>query len=120
MDAGYKYVYLIDYERHTYTNLKDEDYTVNLAPGRYDKRFALRIGGYSIQDESGKRTYTIFVLDGTLHVHGLLKGDYITVFAPSGQLITQAYSSGASFTTPLPIVSGYVVKVNDHTQKVIR
>ena len=51
---------------------------------------------------------------------GLLKGDYITVFAPSGQLITQAYSSGASFTTPLPIVSGYVVKVNDHTQKVIR
>lgn len=118
--AGYKYVYLIDYERHTYTNLQDEDYTVNLAPGRYDKRFALRIGGYSIQDESGKRTYTIFVLDGTLHVHGLLKGDYITVFAPSGQLITQAYSSGASFTTPLPIVSGYVVKVNDHTQKVIR
>ena len=118
--AGYKYVYLIDYERHTYTNLQDEDYTVNLAPGRYDKRFALRIGGYSIQDELGKRTYTIFVLNGTLHVHGLLKGDYITVFAPSGQLITQAYSSGASFTTPLPIVSGYVVKVNDHTQKVIR
>ena len=118
--AAYRYVWLIDYERRSYTNLKEGDYTVELPQGRHDNRFALRIGGYPIQGGDGKRQYTIFVLDGTLHVHGLLKGDYITVFAPSGQLITQAYSSGASFTTPLPIISGYVVKVNDHTQKVIR
>ena len=118
--ADYRYVWLIDYDRHSYTNLLNEDYSVELPEGHHDGRFALRIGGYPINGKDGQRQYTIFVLDGTLHVHGLLKGDHVSVFSPSGQLITQAYSAGASFTTPLPIVSGYVVKVNDHTQKVIR
>ncbi|MBQ7530877.1 MAG: hypothetical protein IJT12_04155, partial [Paludibacteraceae bacterium] len=118
--APYNYVWLIDYDRRSYTNLKEGDYTVELTAGHHDRRFALRIGGYPIQDKDGRRQYTIFVLDGTLHIHGLLKGDHITVYSPSGQLITQAYSSGASFTSPLPVVSGYVVKVNDHTQKVLR
>ena len=118
--SQYKYVYLIDYERHSYVNLLDNDYTVDLEPGRYDKRFALRIGGYSIQDEWGKRTYTVFVQNGDLHVHGLVRGDHVTVVAPSGQLVAQGYSSGASFVTPLPVVSGYVVKVNDYAQKVLR
>jgi hypothetical protein len=49
-----------------------------------------------------------------------VQGDFITVFAPTGQLVTKAYSTGSTFTTPLPIESGYVVKVNDYTQKVLR
>ncbi|MBR0309401.1 MAG: hypothetical protein IJQ97_00830 [Paludibacteraceae bacterium] len=117
--AGYKYVYLIDYDRHSYVNLQNEDYTIDIEPGQYDKRFALRIGGYRIADEQGKRTYTIYVQCGTLHVHGLVRGDHVSVVSPSGQIVTQGYASGASFTTPLPVVSSYVVKVNDHTQKVL-
>ena len=70
-------------------------------------------------DEQGKRTYTIYVQSGVLHVHGLVRGDHVSVVSPSGQIVTQGYASGASFTTPLPVVSSYVVKVNDHTQKVL-
>lgn len=117
--AGYRYVWLIDYDRHSYTNLLNESYSVDLGEGNHDKRFAIRIGGFPLNDDNGRK-YTIFVQGGTLHVHGLFRGDHVAVYAPTGQLIIQGYSAGASFTTPLPIVSGYVVKVNDYTQKVIR
>jgi hypothetical protein len=52
--------------------------------------------------------------------NGLVPGDFISVYAPTGQLVTNAVSSGTTFTTPLPVESGYVVRVNDYTQKVVR
>ena len=116
----YRYVWLIDYDRHAYTNLMDEDYTVSLPAGNYDRRFAVRIGGYPLTNEQGKRQYVVFVSGEQLHIRGLVQGDFITVFAPTGQLVTKAYSTGSTFTTTLPIESGYVVKVNDYTQKVLR
>ena len=88
--------------------------------GNYDNRFALRIGGYPITDANGRRQYTIFVAGDMLHIHGLVQGDNITVVSPTGQLVVQARATDTSFITPLPIVSGYVVKVNDHAQKVLR
>lgn len=118
--SDYRYVWLIDYHRHAYTNLLDEDYTVALPAGNYDRRFALRIGGYPLTNAQGKRQYVVFVYGEQLHIHGLVPGDFISVYAPTGQLVTNAVSSGTTFTTPLPVESGYVVRVNDYTQKVVR
>lgn len=118
--SDYRYVWLIDYHRHAYTNLLDEDYTVALPAGNYDRRFALRIGGYPLTNAQGKRQYVVFVYGEQLHIHGLVPGDFISVYAPTGQLVTNAVSSGTTFTTPLPVESGYVVRVNDNTQKVVR
>ena len=118
--SDYRYVWLIDYHCHAYTNLLDEDYTVALPAGNYDRRFALRIGGYPLTNEQGKRQYVVFVYGEQLHIHGLVPGDFISVYAPTGQLVTNAVSSGTTFTTPLPVESGYVVRVNDYTQKVVR
>lgn len=117
---GYRYVWLIDYQRKRYTNLLDEDYTVSLTQGTCNNRFALRIGGRPVTDNSGKRLYTIYVQGEMLYIHGLVPGDCISVYAPTGQLVTNAHSAGYTFSTQLPIESGYVVKVNDHTQKVLR
>ena len=115
----YQYVYLIDYEQKRFINLLQQDYTVSLSPGRYDKRFAIRLGKYMLPDTQSGRRYIVFVEHGVLHIRGLVKGDYITVYSPSGQIVTNGYANGTTFSTPLPIQSGYVVKVNDYVQKVI-
>ena len=118
--ADYRYVWLIDYQTRSYTNLLEEPYTVSLPAGTYNSRFALRIGGYPATTRDGQRQYFVFVKDHLLHVSGLIAGDRITVYAPDGKLVTRATAANSLYTTPLPIESGYVVRVNDYTQKVIR
>ncbi len=118
--SGYRYVWLIDYQKHTYTNLLEQDYTAELPAGTYDKRFAVRIGGFRGVHADGKRIYDVFTVGETLYVTGLIAGDCIAVYAPTGQLVTKATATAAEFATKLPIVTGYVVRVNDYTAKVLR
>ena len=102
-----------------FTNLLDEDYTVSLEAGENNTRFAVRIGGYPKTDDKGRRQYVVFAHDGTLYVRGLVAGDRITVYAPSGQLVTHATATTTEWTMPLYYQSGYVVKVNDRAYKVL-
>ena len=117
--ADYAYVWLIDYQKNKFINLLDEDYMVDIEPGENNKRFALRIGGFPKTDEKGKRQYLVYTYEGSLHVRGLVAGDRITVYSPSGQLVHQAISSGYEYSTPLVLQTGYVVKVNDKAHKVL-
>ena len=116
---GYEYVWLIDYQLNRYVNLLFEDYDVDLEPGEYNHRFAVRIGGYPKTDDKGRRQYVVFATDGMLYVRGLVAGDRITVYAPSGQLVTNATATTGEWSTPLYYQSGYVVKVNDRAYKVL-
>ena len=116
---GYEYVWLIDYQLNRYVNLLFEDYDVDLEPGEYNHRFAVRIGGYPKTDLNGKRDYVVFAFDGTLYVRGLVEGDRISLYAPSGQLVTHATATTAEWSMPLYYQSGYVVKVNDKAYKVV-
>ena len=115
----YRYVWLIDYQKNKYTNLLEEDYTADIEPGENNKRFAIRIGGFPKTDEKGKRQYLVYTYEGSLHVRGLVAGDRITVYSPSGKLVHQAISSGYEYSTPLILQNGYVVKVNDKAHKVL-
>ena len=117
--AEYEYVWLIDYKLNRFTNLLDEPYTADIEPGENNKRFAIRIGGFPKTDEKGKRQYVVYTYEGSLHVRGLVAGDRITVYSPSGQLVHQAISSGYEYSTPLILQNGYVVKVNDKAHKVL-
>ena len=117
--GDYGYVWLIDYAHNHYTNLLDEDYTVALEAGENNTRFAVRIGGYPKTDESGRRQYVVFASDGMLYVRGLVAGDRITVYSPSGQLVTHATATTAEWSMPLFYQSGYVVKVNNKAYKVL-
>ena len=116
---GYEYVWLIDYQLNRYVNLLFEDYDVDLEPGEYNHRFAVRIGGYPKTDADGKRDYVVFAFDGTLYVRGLVEGDRISLYSPSGQLVTHATATTAEWSMPLYYQSGYVVKVNDKAYKVV-
>ena len=116
----YGYVWLLDYQANTCTNLLEQDYNLSLSSGNYNNRFALRIGGYPVDSDSGKRKYFVTVRDDELHINGLIAGDHIAVYAPTGQLLTRAVAAGATFRTQLPIISGYVVAINQYSQKVIR
>ena len=116
---GYEYVWLIDYQLNRYVNLLFEDYDVDLEPGEYNHRFAVRIGGYPKTDLNGQRDYVVFAFDGTLYVRGLVEGDRISLYAPSGQLVTHATATTAEWSMPLYYQSGYVVKVNDKAYKVV-
>lgn len=116
---GYEYVWLIDYQLNRYVNLLFEDYDVDLEPGEYNHRFAVRIGGYPKTDLNGKRDYVVFAFDGTLYVRGLVEGDRISLYSPSGQLVTHATATTAEWSMPLYYQSGYVVKVNDKAYKVV-
>ena len=116
---AYEYVWLIDYRLNHYTNLLNEDYSVLLEPGEHNNRFAVRIGGFPKTDDKGGRRYVVFSSDGTLYVRGLVAGDRITVYAPSGQLVTHATATTAEWSMPLFYQTGYVVKVNDKAYKVV-
>ena len=115
----YRYVWLIDYQKNKFINLLEEDYTADIEPGENNKRFAIRIGGFPKTDEKGKRQYVVYTYEGSLHVRGLVAGDRITVYSPSGKLVHQAISSGYEYSTPLILQNGYVVKVNDKAHKVL-
>jgi len=118
--AGYSSVWLIDYQLNRYTNLMEQDYEVTLESGENNRRFAVRIGGFPMTDKNGKRSYLVFAHDGILHVRGLIPGDQVALYAPSGQILCTATASSSEWTTPLPIQSGYVVRVNDTSHKVLR
>ena len=117
--AEYPYVWLIDYKLNRFTNLLDEDCEVSLEPGENNTRFALRIGGFPKTDKNGKRQYVVYSFNGTLYVRGLVAGDRITVYSPSGKLVHQAIASDMEFTMPLIYQNGYVVKVNEAAYKVL-
>lgn len=117
--ADYSYVWLIDYKRNRFTNLLDEDCEVTLEPGENNTRFALRIGGFPKTDEKGKRQYVVYSYEGTLFVRGLVPGDRITIYSPSGKLVHSAVASDLEWSTPLFYQNGYVVKVNDVGHKVL-
>ena len=117
--ADYGYVWLIDYAKNRYTNLLEEEYDVEIENGVHNKRFAVRIGGFPKTDKNGKRQYIVFASDGTLYVRGLVAGDKITVYSPTGQLVCQATASTSQFSMPLIYQNGYVVKVNDSAHKVL-
>jgi hypothetical protein len=117
--ADYAYVWLIDYRKNKYTNLLDETYTAEIEPGEHNSRFAMRIGGFPKTDKNGSRQYVVYTYEGTLYVRGLVAGDRITVYSPSGQLVHQAVSTGYEYSTPLSPQNGYVVKVNDKAHKVL-
>ena len=116
---NYAYVWLIDYERNRYTNLLTEDYEVALERGVYNTRFALRIGGYPKTYDKGARQYVVYAHGGTLFVRGLIPGDKITVYTPSGHLIYHDTASGTEWSLPLYYQNGYIVKVNDRPYKVL-
>lgn len=91
---NYPSVWLIDYEKKSYINLKDEDYEVPLATGEYTKRFAIRIGALPRNATSTQKKYTVYMYRGTLYIRGLQTGDRITVYSPSGQLVQTAVADG--------------------------
>jgi hypothetical protein len=117
--ANYGYVWLIDYAKSRYINLLEEDYETTIEQGEHNTRFAVRIGGFPKTDQSGKRQYVVFAADGMLYVRGLLAGDKIAVYTPSGQLVHQSIATGYEFTMPLYYQTGYVVRVNDSAHKVV-
>jgi len=117
--GDYGYVWLIDNELNRFTNLLEEDYTVSLAPGENNRRFALRIGGYPKTNNDGQRQYVVYAIDGMLYVRGLIAGDRISIYTPLGQLVQQAVTSSTEWRTPLNMQSGFVVRVNDCPTKVV-
>ena len=116
---GYGYVWLIDRQRNRVVNLLEEDYTAVLEAGVNNTRFAVRIGGFPLTDEKGNRQYIVYAFDGTLYVRGLIPGDKLAVYTPSGQMLCKTVSAGTEFTMPLYMKSGYVVRVNDTAHKVV-
>jgi len=118
--ARYAYVWLIDYAQNRMVNLLDEDYEAELESGQHNQRFALRIGGFPMTDENGRRRYLVFAHDGTLYVRGLITGDRISVYAPSGQKIrSDVAASAAEWTMPLSYRTGYIVSINNTAYKVL-
>ena len=116
---NYPSVWLIDYEKKSYINLKDEDYEVPLATGEYTKRFAIRIGALPRNATSTQKKYTVYMYRGTLYIRGLQTGDRITVYSPSGQLVQTAVADGYEYSSPMLYQTSYIVRVNDETHKVL-
>ena len=117
--ADYKYVWFIDYDHNKYTNLLTEDYTVSLPAGENNTRFAIRIDGYPKVNKNGERQYIVYAYNGTLYVRGIVEGDKIDVYSASGQHINSTIATGTEFTMPLYDTSGYLIKVNDTSHKVV-
>ncbi|MBR1808741.1 MAG: right-handed parallel beta-helix repeat-containing protein [Paludibacteraceae bacterium] len=115
----YGYVWLIDRGQNRVVNLLQNSYTVNLTPQTDNSRFRLRIGGYPL-GSPGKREYIVYTFNETLYIRGLMDGDKISIFAPTGALVKTEIVNGVSeYSTPLHHQSGYIVKVNDYGQTVI-
>ena len=117
--SQFDYVWLIDRALNHTTNLLEGDYTVNLTSGADNSRFLLRFGGYPLTNDNNKRLYTVFAHSGTLNIRGLVRGDKISVFNATGQLIHKATASEAEYSTPLYVTGSYIVRVNDTTHKVL-
>jgi hypothetical protein len=116
---GYKYVWLIDYDNQRYINLLYRDYETDIEPGEHNRRFALRFEGFPKTDTDGKRSYVVFAHDGTLFIRGLIPGDRITVYSPTGQLVHTSVATAPEFSMPLYSQTGYLVMVNDNAHKVL-
>jgi hypothetical protein len=69
--------------------------------------------------KDGKRQYIVFSHDGMLYVRGVVAGDRIVVYGPSGKAMVNAVATGTEFSTELPYQSGYIVRVNDYGTKVV-
>ena len=117
--SDYGYVWLIDKQYNRTINLLESDYTTEIAPGEINTRFALRIGGFPLIDSKGKRQYIVYTYGGTLFVRGLVKGDKIDIYAPSGQKVYSTTASAPEWQLPLSYQTGYIVKVNDKPHKVL-
>ena len=117
--ADYSYVWFIDYERNRIVNLLEGDYETDIQPGTHDNRFAVRIGGFPKTAEDGRRQYIVFANDGNLYIRGLINGDRIDVYTPAGQTVWSGIADATEMTLPLFYQSGYVVKVNSRTYKVV-
>jgi hypothetical protein len=115
----YRYVWLIDYEQNRYTNLLFENYTVPLEIGRHNRRFAIRIGEFPKTDNAGERRYVVYAYEGTLFVRGLIPGDKIDIYTSAGQLVFTTHADGYEFSQPLMMQSGYIVKINDRSHKIV-
>lgn len=117
--SDYSYVWFIDYERNRIVNLLEGDYETDIQPGTHDNRFAVRIGGFPKTAEDGRRQYIVFANDGNLYIRGLINGDRIDVYTPAGQTVWSGIADATEMTLPLFYQSGYVVKVNSRTYKVV-
>ena len=115
----YEHVWFIDYAHNQYINLLNEDYTVSLPAGENTTRFALRIDGFPKVDKDGKRQYVVYAYQGVLYVRGIVEGDRITVYSPSGKLVHSSTATGTEFTMPLYDNTGFFIKVNDQSFKVV-
>ena len=115
----YENVWLIDRSLNRVVNLLQDDYTVNLQPQTDNSRFLLRIGGYPL-GSLDKREYIVYTFNETLYIRGLMDGDKISIYTPTGALVKTEIVNGISeYSTPLNHQSGYIVKVNDYGQKVV-
>ena len=116
---GYKYVWLIDNQLNRTVNLLEQDYETDIAAGEHNKRFAIRFGGFPKTDDKGNRQYIVFAYGGTLYVRGLVDGDQVTIYSPSGHIIYSTTAASSELSIPLDYQSGYIIKVNDTAHKVV-
>ena len=117
--AAFGYVWLIDNRENRTINLLEQDYETEIAAGENNTRFLLRIGGYPLDDEKGKRKYVVFTYQQQLFVRGLVAGDKIDIYTPSGQKVYSTTATAPEWQMPLTYQSGYIVKVNSRAYKVL-
>jgi hypothetical protein len=117
--SDYAYVWIIDKQHNRTVNLLEQDYETEIEPGEHNKRFAVRIGGFPLDNGNGKRRYIVYTHLRVLHIRGLIAGDKIDIYSPSGQHVYSTTASTTEWTLPLSYQSGYIVKVNDQPHKVL-
>lgn len=61
----------------------------------------------------------MYAYDGILYIRGLIAGDRIDVFTPSGQLVFTTIADDYEFTKQLTLQSGFIVKINEKAQKIV-
>ncbi len=120
---NYGSVWLIDYEEGKEVNLLESDYETEIKAGNHTGRFAVRIGNLPAKNENkplnSGYNYIIYTSDGNLHIKGLQKGDFVSVYSPTGVLVLSAVSESSEYIAPLLRGAAYIVYVNGVTQKVI-
>ena len=117
--VDYPYVWLIDRKRNRTVNLMEQNYETEIESGENNERFALRIGGFPLTDAKGKRKYIVYTYSRTLFIRGLVKGDKIDIYTPSGQHVYTTKATAPEWQLPLSYQTGYIVKVNDTPHKVL-